>query len=234
MGFEYFYGFVGGDASQWQPNLYRNTTAIYPFQGKPGWNLTTAMADEAIQYMKELKEIAPDKPFLVYYVPGGTHAPHHPTPEWIKKISDMHLFDQGWNKIRETIFANQKRMGIMPANAQLTPWPKELPEWDSLGWEEKKLFIRQADVFGAYLAYTDHEIGRVIQRSKTWVNSTTPSSSTSPATMARARKACSTERRTSSPPSTAFPCRSRTSSSGTRSGGPTEPSRTSPHPGRGR
>ncbi len=163
LGFEYFYGFVGGDASQWQPNLYRNTTAIYPFEGKPGWNLTTAMADEAIQYMKELKEIAPEKPFFVYYVPGGTHAPHHPTPEWIEKISDMHLFDQGWNKIRETIFANQKRLGIMPENAQLTPWPKELPEWDSLGWEEKKLFIKQADVFGAYLAYTDHEIGRVIQ-----------------------------------------------------------------------
>ena len=163
MGFEYFYGFVGGDASQWQPNLFRNTTAIYPFEGKPGWNLTTAMADEAIQYMKQLKEIAPDKPFLVYYVPGGTHAPHHPTPEWIKKISDMHLFDEGWNKLRDTIFANQKRLGIMPANAQLTPWPKELPEWDSLGPEEKKLFIRQVDVYGAYLAYTDHEIGRVIQ-----------------------------------------------------------------------
>jgi arylsulfatase A-like enzyme len=163
MGFDYFYGFVGGDTSQWQPNLFRNTTAIYPFQGNPGWNLTTAMADDAIQYMKQLKEIAPDKPFLVYYVPGGTHAPHHPTPEWIKKISDMHLFDDGWNKLRETIFANQKRLGIMPPNAQLTPWPKELPEWDSLSWDEKKLFIKQADVFGAYLTYTDHEIGRVIQ-----------------------------------------------------------------------
>ena len=163
MGFEYFYGFVGGDASQWQPNLFRNTTAIYPFEGNPGWNLTTAMADEAIQYMKQLKEIAPEKPFFVYYVPGGTHAPHHPTPEWIKKISDMHLFDGGWNKLRDTIFANQKRLGIMPANAQLTAWPKELPEWDSLSWHEKKLFIKQADVYGAYLAYTDHEIGRVIQ-----------------------------------------------------------------------
>ncbi len=163
MGFEYFYGFVGGDASQWQPNLYRNTTAIYPFQGSPGWNLTTAMADEAIQHMKELKAVAPDKPFFVYYVPGGTHAPHHPTPEWIKKIGDMRLFDEGWNKLRETIFANQKRLGIMPANAQLTPWPKELPQWDSLSLEEKKLFIKQADVYGAYLAYTDHEIGRVIQ-----------------------------------------------------------------------
>ena len=95
MGFDYFYGFVGGDASQWQPNLFRNTTAIYPFQDNPGWNLETAMADEAIQYMKQLKEIAPGKPWLVYYVPGATHAPHHPTPEWIKKISDMHLFDGG-------------------------------------------------------------------------------------------------------------------------------------------
>jgi len=163
MGFEYFYGFVGGDTSQWTPHLFRNTTQIYPFEGKSGWNLTTAMADEAIQYMKGLKEIAPEKPFFVYYVPGGTHAPHQPTPEWVKKISDMHLFDQGWNKLRETIFANQKRLGIMPANAQLTPWSKDFPEWDSLSFEEKKLFIKQADVYGAYLAYTDHEIGRVIQ-----------------------------------------------------------------------
>jgi arylsulfatase A-like enzyme len=163
MGFDYFYGFVGGDASQWQPNLFRNTTAIYPFQGNPGWNLETAMADEAIHYVKQLKEIAPGKPWLVYYVPGATHAPHHPTPEWIKKISDMHLFDGGWNKVRETIFANQKRLGIMPADAKLTQWPKELPQWESLGELEKKLFIKQADVYGAYLAYADHEIGRVIQ-----------------------------------------------------------------------
>ena len=171
MGFEYFYGFVGGDASQWQPNLYRNTTAIYPYNAKSGWNLTTAMADEAIQYMKDIKSVAPDKPFFVYYVPGGTHAPHHPTPEWIKKISDMHLFDGGWNKLRETIFANQKRLGIMPAHAKLTDWPTgqaefggaKLPEWDSLDAVQKKLFIKQADVYGAYLAYTDYEIGRVVQ-----------------------------------------------------------------------
>ena len=149
MGFDYFYGFVGGDASKWQPNLFRNTTAIYPFLNNPGWNLETAMADEAIQYMKQLKEIAPGKPWLVYYVPGATHAPHHPTPEWVKKISDMHLFDEGWNKIREKIFANQKRLGIMPENAMLTPWPKDLPEWESLSWDERKLFIKQADVYGA-------------------------------------------------------------------------------------
>ncbi len=163
MGFDYFYGFVGGDASQWQPNLFRNTTAIYPFEGNPSWNLETAMADEAIQYMKQLKEIAPGKPWFVYYVPGATHAPHHPTPEWAKKISDMHLFDDGWNKLRDTIFANQKRLGIMPDNAQLTPWPDGLPKWDSLSDADQKLFIRQADVYGAYLAYADNEIGRVIQ-----------------------------------------------------------------------
>jgi arylsulfatase len=163
MGFDHFYGFMGGDTSQWTPNLYQNTTPIYPFDGNPGWNLTTAMADDAIQYMTEIKEIAPEKPFLLYYCPGGTHAPHHPTPEWIKKISDMHLFDDGWNKLRETIFANQKRLGIMPADAQLTEWPKTLPEWETLSWDEKKLFIRQADVYGAFLAYTDHEVGRVIQ-----------------------------------------------------------------------
>ena len=166
MGFDYFYGFVGGDTNQWQPNLFRNTTAIYPFQGNPGWNLETAMADEAIHYIKQLKEIAPSKPWFVYYVPGATHAPHHPTPEWTEKISAMHLFDEGWNKLRETIFANQKRLGIVPENARLTPWPegeKGLPKWDSLGIFEKKLFIRQMDVYGAYLAYADNEIGRVIQ-----------------------------------------------------------------------
>src|SRR5712675_558591 len=164
MGFDYFYGFVGGDTSQWEPNLFRNTTAIYPFAGQEGkWNLTTAMADDAIAYMKQLSEIAPDKPFFVYYVPGGTHAPHHPTPEWTQKISDMHLFDGGWNKMRDTIFDNQRRLGIVPADAKLTAWPKDLPEWDSLSLDEKKLFIKQADVYGAYLAYTDHEIGRVIQ-----------------------------------------------------------------------
>jgi len=165
MGFEYFYGFMGGDTNQWQPdNLARNTTYIYPFQGNPAYNLTTAMADEAIAYMNQVNTLTPDQPFFVYYVPGGTHAPHHPTPEWIKKISDMHLFDQGWNKLRETIFANQKRLGIIPQNAKLTAWPKDLlKEWDQLTPDEKKMFVRQVDVFAAYVAYTDHEIGRVIQ-----------------------------------------------------------------------
>jgi len=165
MGFEYFYGFVGGDTSQWQPNLFRNTTAIYPYLGKPGWNLTTAMADDAIQHMKMLNEVAPDKPFFVYYVPGGTHAPHHPTPEWIEKFKGK--FDMGWNALREQIFANQKRLGVIPQDAKLTAWPKDLlPEWSTLNADQKKMYARQAEVYAAYLAYTDHEIGRVIQAVK--------------------------------------------------------------------
>ncbi len=163
MGFEYFYGFVGGDTSQWQPNLFRNTTAIYPYIGHPGWNLTTAMADDAIHWLNQLNDIDPSMPFLLYYVPGGTHAPHQPTPEWTQKISDMHLFDKGWNALRDRIFANQKRLGVIPQDAKLTPWPDMLKRWDTLTDEEKKLYIRQADVYAAYLAYTDHEIGRVIQ-----------------------------------------------------------------------
>lgn len=165
MGFEYFYGFMGGDTNQWEPaNLARNTTYIYPFQNNPSFNLITAMADEAITYMNQVDTLTPDQPFFVYYVPGGTHAPHHPTPEWIKKISDMHLFDDGWNKLRETIFANQKKLGVIPQDAKLTPWPDDLlKKWDQLTDDEKKMFIRQADVFAAYAAYTDHEIGRVIQ-----------------------------------------------------------------------
>ncbi len=102
--------------------------------------------------------------FFLHYVPGGTHAPHHPTPEWINKISDLHLFDKGWNALRDQIFANQKKLGVIPQDAKLTPWPDGLlKQWDTLSADEKKLFIRQADVYAAYLAYTDHEIGRVIQ-----------------------------------------------------------------------
>jgi arylsulfatase len=103
-------------------------------------------------------------PFLLYYCPGGTHAPHHPTPEWIEKISALHLFDNGWNALRDEIFENQKRLGVIPADAELTPWPHGLlKNWDELSADEKKLFIRQAEVYAAYLAYTDHEIGRVVQ-----------------------------------------------------------------------
>ena len=164
MGFEYFYGFVGGDANQWQPNLFRNTTQIFPFEGKPGWNLVTGMADDAIDYLNRINQTMPGKPFFIKFAPGATHAPHHPTKQWMDKISAMNLFDEGWNKLREQIFENQKRLGVIPQDAQLAPWPTELlKSWDDLSADEKKLFIRQADAFAAYAAYTDHEIGRVVQ-----------------------------------------------------------------------
>ncbi len=166
MGFEYFYGFVGGDSNQWEPNLFRNTSQIYPFLGKaPGtWNLVTAMADDAIDWMTRIHQIDPNKPFFIKYAPGATHAPHHPTQEWVDKISQMKLFDEGWNKVRERIFENQKRLGVVPKDARLPPWPKEvLKEWDQLTAEEQKLYIRQVEIFAAYAAYSDSEIGRVVQ-----------------------------------------------------------------------
>jgi arylsulfatase A-like enzyme len=161
MGFQYFYGFMGGETDQWTPYLFRNTTQVFPWIGKPGYNLTTDLADDAIQHLRELNASAPDQPFFVYYVPGGTHSPHQPTQEWIDKFKGK--FDMGWNAMRDEIFANQKKLGVIPQNTQLTPWPDTLPKWDSLTPEQKKLYARQAEVFAAYAAYTDHEIGRVIQ-----------------------------------------------------------------------
>jgi arylsulfatase A-like enzyme len=161
MGFEYFYGFLGGETDQWTPYLFRNTSQIFPWVGKPDYNLTTDLADEAIAYLRQLDATAPEKPFFLYYVPGGSHSPHQPTKEWIEKFKGK--FDMGWNELREQIFANQKRLGVVPENTQLTRWPDELQTWDSLSADEKKLFARQAEVFAAYVAYTDHEIGRVIQ-----------------------------------------------------------------------
>jgi len=164
MGFEYFYGFVGGDANQWEPNLFRNTTQIYPFTGKPGWNLITGMADDAIEYLNRINQTDPSKPFFLQYVPGASHAPHHPTKEWVDKIHAMHLFDDGWNKLRERIFANQKKLGVIPQDTQLEPWPTDvLPNWDDLTAEQKKLYIKQVEIFAAFVAYNDYEIGRVIQ-----------------------------------------------------------------------
>jgi arylsulfatase A-like enzyme len=108
---------MGGESDQWTPYLFRNTTQISPRVGKPGYNLITDMADEAIKRLNELNAAAPDKPFFVYYVPGGTHAPHQPTPEWIEKFKGK--FDMAWNAPREQIFANQKRLGVIPADTRL-------------------------------------------------------------------------------------------------------------------
>ncbi|TCL70433.1 arylsulfatase [Rhizobium sp. BK251] len=160
MGFDYFYGFMGGESNQWVPWLFRNHTQISPWNENPKYNLITGMADDAINYLRETNAATPEKPFFLYYAPGATHAPHHPTEEWIKKFEGK--FDMGWNAMRDQIFANQKRLGVIPENAKLTPWPDDLPQWDTLSADEKKMFARQAEVFAAYVAYADNEIGRVI------------------------------------------------------------------------
>jgi len=161
MGFDYFYGFMGGETDQWTPYLFRDHTQITPWIGKPGYNLTTDMADEAVKYLKQINATAPEQPFFLYYVPGGSHSPHQPTQEWIDKFKGK--FDMGWNVMREQIFANQKRLGVIPADTKLTEWPDVLPKWETLSADQKKLFARQAEVYAGYTAYTDHEIGRVIQ-----------------------------------------------------------------------
>jgi arylsulfatase len=166
MGFEYFYGFVGGDTNQWEPNLFRNTTQIFPFLGKaPGtWNLITGMADDAIDWMTRMHQTDPSKPLFLYYAPGASHAPHHPTKEWFDKIHAMHLFDDGYEKLRQRIFENEKRLGTIPQDTKLAPWPSDLLKpWDQLSADEKKLFIRQVEVFAAYVAYDDYQVGRVVQ-----------------------------------------------------------------------
>jgi arylsulfatase A-like enzyme len=170
MGFDYFYGFMGGETDQWTPYLFKDHTQISPWLGRSDYNLTTDLADEAVKYLGDLNAAAPDKPFFLYYVPGGSHSPHQPTKEWIEKFKGK--FDMGYEKLREEIFVNQKRLGVIPADSELTPWPDgqpefggaKLPRWDSLSLVQKKLYARQAEVFAAYVAYTDYEIGRVIQQ----------------------------------------------------------------------
>src|ERR1700751_2825286 len=127
MGFEYFYGFMGGATDQWTPYFFRNTTQVFPWVGKPGYNLTTDLAEAVIKYMRDLNAAAPDKPFFLYYVPGGSHSPHQPTQEWIDKFKGK--FDMGWEQLREQILANQKRLGVVPANTTLTPWPDGQAEY---------------------------------------------------------------------------------------------------------
>ena len=132
-----------------------------PLHWEIGLQPTTDMADDAIGYLHQINELDPNKPFFMHYAPGGTHAPHQPTQEWIDKFQGK--FDMGWNQLREEIFANQKRLGVIPQNGNFTPWPGDLLKVvDSLP-DEKKLFARQMEVYAAYLAYTDHEIGRVVQ-----------------------------------------------------------------------
>jgi len=163
QGFDYFYGFIGGEMDQWQPVLYRGTTpvAMEIPKGKEGnYTLNDSLADDAISYIHQEKSVTPDRPFLIYYAPGATHAPHHVPKEWIDKFKGQ--FNQGWDKYREETYQRQLKLGVIPPNTKLTPRPKEIPAWDSLSSDAQRVAERLMEIFAAYTAQTDYEVGRVL------------------------------------------------------------------------
>ncbi len=160
LGFEYFYGFMGGESSNWEPRMFRGTDPVENPE-TPGFHLTTALTDDAIHWIRQHEAVAPDKPFFVYFATAATHTPHHVPKEWIDRYRGK--FDAGWDKISDEIYARQKNAGIIPANVDKTPRPAAIPAWDSLSPDQKKVYARQMEVYAAYLSHTDHEVGRVIQ-----------------------------------------------------------------------
>jgi arylsulfatase len=176
-GFERFYGFLGGETNQWYPDLiYDNHPVEQPALPDEGYHLTTDLTDRAIEFIKDAKTIAPDKPFFMYFCPGATHAPHHAPKEWIERYRGR--FDEGYEAYRERVFERQKSLGVMPQHAELTPinpyveetsaeglpWPAldVVRPWDSLSEDERRLFCRMAEVYAGFLSHTDHEIGRLL------------------------------------------------------------------------
>lgn len=163
LGFEYWYGFQGGETSQWEPQLFRNTTPVEPAtRSEDGYNLNVDLVDDAIAWLDRQNSIAPDKPFFLYFAPGAVHAPLHVSKDWIEKFSGK--FDQGWDAVREQTLSKQKDMGLVPANTELTPRPDEIAAWDSLDADAQTIFSRHQEVFAGFLAQTDHEIGRLIEK----------------------------------------------------------------------
>ncbi len=161
-GFEYFYGFMSAATSQWEPSLYRNTQAVEPpATPEQGYNLTHDLANDAIRWLHQHDAIAPEKPFFMYFATGATHQPHQVPRDWIDKFRGK--FDAGWDALRSRVIAGEKNAGTVPANADTTPRPSELPAWDSLGEAEKKLYAHQMEVYAAYLAQADAELGRVFE-----------------------------------------------------------------------
>ena len=163
LGFEYFYGFNAGDMNHWNPILYENRNLV-PASSDPNYHLTTDIADKAISWLRQAKSIAPDKPYFLYVATGATHAPHHTPKEWIEKF--RRKFDGGWDKYREETLERQKKLGVVPKDTQLTVRSKGLPAWDSLNGDQKRLYARMMEVFAAYGAHCDHELGRVVQAAK--------------------------------------------------------------------
>jgi arylsulfatase len=159
-GFDKFYGFIGGETNQWAPLVYDGTVKV-EVPRDPNYHFTTDMTNQAIQWIRSQQSLTPDKPFFTYFATGATHAPHHAPKDWIARFKGK--FDGGWDKYREETFARQKQMGIIPQNTRLAAKPADIKDWDKLTADEKKLFARQMEVFAAFAAHTDNEIGRVVK-----------------------------------------------------------------------
>jgi arylsulfatase len=160
-GFEYFYGFIGGETNQYYPAIYEGTTPIEVEKTpEEGYHFTEDLTDKSIQWVRQQKSLMPDKPFFMYWAPGATHAPHHVRPEW----ADMYKgkFDQGWDKLREETFTRQKQMGVIPQDTQLTKRHEEIPAWDDVSEEMKPVLTRQMEIYAGFLEHTDHHLGRLI------------------------------------------------------------------------
>jgi arylsulfatase A-like enzyme len=164
-GFEYFYGFLGGETNQWDPAIYEGTTPVEPPKtAEEGYHFTEDMTDKAISWVRQQKALMGDKPFFMYFAPGACHAPHHVPQEWADKYKGK--FDQGWDKLREEIFARQKKLGVVPQNAELTKRPNEIQAWDEVDPKMKPVLAREMEVYAGFLEHTDHHMGRLIDTLK--------------------------------------------------------------------
>jgi arylsulfatase len=165
-GFEYFYGFIGGECNQYEPELYEGTTPVTPPRtAEEGYHLTEDLADKAIAWVRQEKVLMGDKPFFLYFAPGATHAPHHVPKEWADKYDGK--FDHGWDNLREETFARQKKLGIIPEHAELTKRHEEIPAWDAMPDDLKPVLARQMEVYAGFLEHTDHQVGRLIEALET-------------------------------------------------------------------
>ena len=161
QGFEHFYGFVGGETNQYYPAIYRDTVPVEPPAGPDqGYHFTEDMTDNAIAWVRQQKALMPDKPFFVYYAPGATHAPHHVPKEWIAKYEGR--FDEGWDALREATLERQRELGVIPADAEMTARPDQIPAWDEMDEDLKPVLARQMEVYAAFLEHTDHQVGRLV------------------------------------------------------------------------
>ena len=160
LGFEYFYGFIGGDTSQWAPAIFENIKPIEPPHDDKDYFFEKDMADKAIERIRMMHAVAPQKPWLTYYAPGTAHAPHHAPKDWIDRFKGK--FDQGWDKVREETLARQKALGVVPPDTSLTERSEGIPAWDSLDGDHKKVFGHMMEVYAAALSYCDTQMGRIL------------------------------------------------------------------------